>query len=107
MKTEHQEIVEKHIQNLGFEDIYAFALEQLIRTELEDLQKNNLAIENFEQKYQRNFEDFDKNFHEIEGDHFEKEDDSMEWEVRLSMRSLQEKSLEKLQSLKEEQNDTA
>ncbi len=96
---QHHQTIDKHIQHLGFKDIYAFALEQLITINEQKLEENNSEIEAFEEKYQMNFSEFDRQFHEVKGDHFEKEDDSMEWEVRLAMKKELAMKLLELNSL--------
>jgi len=45
MNQENIQVIEKHISNLGFADVYAFALEQLILSNQKVLEETNSRID--------------------------------------------------------------
>ncbi len=99
MLTEHINIINKHITSLEFEDVYAFALNQLIKLKHGQQRENEDAISGFEEKYGMMYQTFSEQFHDIEGELFEKEEDDMEWEVRLHMRKTLESNLGELNQI--------
>ena len=106
MKTEHQEVIKKHIQKLGFDDIYAFALEQLIVSNQRQLEESKAIIKSLEEKYEMDYEAFDKGFHSIEQiEVFEKEDDGMDWQMEMKLLKATEEELATLTTLKENDDE--
>ncbi|NER02838.1 MAG: hypothetical protein F6K17_09500 [Okeania sp. SIO3C4] len=99
MQEERIEIINKHIVALEFEDVYAFALVQLIRMKEAQNIENEKAITAFEKKYNMEYATFCDNFHSIDVDLLEKEDDDIDWEVRLHMRKSLQKELQELKNI--------
>ena len=105
MNQENIQVIEKHISNLGFADVYAFALEQLILSNQKVLEETNSRIDFFESKYELDYENFCEQFHEIEGDLLQKEDDSMDWQMEILRKKTVESELEELEKLKPDDDE--
>ncbi len=96
---EHKDIIIKHIKKRNFEDVYTYALSQLILSNQQEQIEAQANIKQFEEKYGMDYSLFCDQFHTITAfPMFEKEDDSLDWQVEVERLKMAVLDIEELQS---------
>jgi hypothetical protein len=86
MSELQKQILTQTIQGFGYPDVMTFAREQALQRIREQIVHYQSRVRFFEEKYGMNYEEFCAKFHEIATPSlFEREDDSMEWEVAIAV----------------------
>ncbi len=89
--------LEQNAVQLGFRNLFDFVLQQQLKMYQEKYTPYAQTIQQFEQKYQMNYEQFLSGFSSIELSIFEKEDDGMNWEIAIHQAEFCQAQIQELQ----------
>lgn len=84
------------VEQMGYSSIKAFALIQAKEKLVQEINVCVKNIELFEKKYETDYADFCKNFHQLQHPLFEKEEDSASWNAELKQLNILHKRLSRL-----------
>lgn len=94
--TERSLALHETVQQMGYNSLEDFALEQAREKLLQEINICIKNIEQFEKKYGIDYADFCKNFNQLQQPIFEKEEDSSEWNAELKQLNILQKRLARL-----------
>ncbi len=88
--------LQETVQLMGYNSLEDFALVQAREKLLHEINYCVRQIVQFEKKYEMDYTDFCKNFHQLQQSIFEKEEDSAEWNAELKQLNILQKRLARL-----------
>ena len=94
--TEQSLALHETVEQMGFHSVEDFALVQAREKLLQEISVCVNYIEQFEKKYETNYADFCKDFHQLDQPIFEKEDDSADWNAEIKQLNILQKQLSRL-----------